>query len=116
MNESITFRKPINVDFVGYHSGSNDFDTQCDTSEEDSDEDCDTLVQASFQMSRVEYLNLVEKSWFLVKEAKESRYRGLLSPILLRQKMYDVLTRKSAPLSNEILFEKCDLTKTETIR
>jgi hypothetical protein len=116
MNESITFRKPINVDVVGHHSGSNDFDTQCETSEEDSDEDCDTFVPASFQMSRAEYMNLVEKSWFLVKEAKESRYRGLLSPILLRQKMYDVLTRKSAPLSNEILFEKCDLTKTETIR
>lgn len=116
MNESIRFRKPINVDVVGNPPNSNDFDTQCETTEEDSDEDCDTFVPATFQMSQVEYLRLVEKTWFLVKETKESRYKGLLSPILLRQKMYDVLTRKSAPLSNEILFEKCDLTKTETIR
>jgi hypothetical protein len=116
MNESITFRKPINIDIVGHHSNPNDFDTQCGTTEEDSDEDCDTFVPVSFQMSQVEYLNLVEKAWYLVKETKESRYRGLLSPVLLRQKMYDILTRKSAPLSNEILFEKCDLTKTETIR
>lgn len=115
INASITFRKPKNNEVAVNRPNLYDDETQWQTTEE-SEEDSNPFEQASSQMTESDYLKLMERTWFLVKETKESRHKWLASPFILRQKLFDVLSRKSAPLSNDFLFEKSDLTKTTTIR
>lgn len=115
INASLTFRKPKNNEMNSNRLNCYDDETQCETTEE-SEEDLNPFEPSSSQMTESDYLKLMERTWFLVKETKESKHKWLASPFILRQKLYDVLSRKSAPLSNDFLFEKSDLTKTTTIR
>ena len=114
INTSITFKKPSNTT-KGPKSAIFDEDTQCETQSDDSDLLSNCSEEDFCSMSEEDYLHLMERTSFLVREAKESKRRGLMSPSLLRNKMYDLLSRKSTPLEANFLFEEGDLDKSEAI-
>ena len=116
VNSSIKFRRPSNAKPWNIRSSSYDEDTQCDTCEDESDDDSIVMTEEEAQTSREQYLRLMHRTYYVVKETKEARYRGLLSPILLRNKLYDFLAVKTTPVEADMLFEVCDFKKTPTIR
>jgi hypothetical protein len=67
-------------------------------------------------MSEREYMLLTQRVFYLVHETKESKYKGLISPILLRNKMYDFLSTRSLPSTDDLLFEECDFSISPQIR
>lgn len=116
INTSITFKKPSNYKFPTTRASSYDADTQCDSVDSDSDEDSPIIAEPQWKMTPTDYLKLMERTWFLVKETKERRFRGLASPIVLRHKLYEILSRHSAPANPDFLFVQGDLGKGSTIR
>ena len=73
------------------------------------------MEEAENLITEEDYLYLMERTFYLVKEAKESRHRPLASPSILRNKMYEFLSRKSSPLETHMLFEEVDLEQHQTI-
>lgn len=116
VNSSIKFRRPSNAKTWNKRSSSYEEDTQCDTLEDESDEESIVMTEEEAQTSRAQYLRLMQRTYYVVKETKEARYRGLLSPILLRNKLYEFLAVKTTPVEPDMLFEVCDFKKTPTIR
>ena len=73
------------------------------------------MEEAGNLITEEDYLYLMERTFYLVKEAKESRHRPLASPLILRNKMYEFFSRKSSPLETHMLFEEVDLEQHQTI-
>jgi hypothetical protein len=67
-------------------------------------------------MSERDYMLLTQKVFYLVQETKNSKHKGFLSPILLRNKMYEFLSARSLPSTDDLLFEECDFAISPQIR
>lgn len=116
VNRSIVFRKPTNFEKVATRSSSYDADTQCDSLGDESDDSLGSITEEQAYLSEREYMRLMTRTFYLVKETKESRHKGLASPHVLRNKLYDLLSRKTTPVDPEYFFQECDYSKNATIR
>ncbi|CAI2384968.1 unnamed protein product [Moneuplotes crassus] len=108
---SLTFKKPTNQESKTH---SFDEDTQCE-SFTDSDGDV-TLEDNECMMSEEEYVDLMEKTFFLVKDALDRRFRPLLSPTILKNKMYSILRKSPVLVEPDLLFEEGALEKSITMK
>ena len=113
---SLVIKKPSNSINLDQSGGKSDYNTNYDSSASESDEETQGILEEKSQMSEREYLMLTQKVFYLVQETKDSKHKGLLSPILLRNKMYDFLAERSLPSSDDMLFEECDFATSPQIR
>lgn len=74
------------------------------------------MTADQIQAFEKEYYGCHERYYFLVKEAKESKFRGLSSPMLLKEKLYQIRFAKREHFQSDFLFEECDYAKESTIR
>ena len=92
---SLVFRKPTDKCLeVSRKSFGEDTETQCDSSYCDSDDEIDLLDDEQAKQAQLMYLRIMEKAHYLVKITKESKFRGYASPMLLQNKLYDILQSK----------------------
>lgn len=113
---SIKFKKPSNETPKFQRINSYELETQCDTSESESDDEDNLMTSEQAQIAEEQYLFIMERAYYLVRETKESRHRTLLSPIVLRHKLYEMLAYKTTPVQTDMLFEEANLAKNETLR
>lgn len=67
-------------------------------------------------MDEQDYVELMERTFFLVKDARDRRFRPLLSPSLLKNKMYGILHKRPSLVEQDLLFEEGDLEKSTRIK
>jgi len=114
---SLKFKKPSNkVIRISSSNSKAEYETQCDSLDNCSDVDCVESYEMQSLMSEDDYMELTERIFFLVKETKQAKSRGLISPIVLRNKLYDLLDTKKTPVNPELLFEECNFTNSTQIR
>mmetsp|Transcript_9950 Transcript_9950/g.11283 ORF Transcript_9950/g.11283 Transcript_9950/m.11283 type:complete len:165 (+) Transcript_9950:238-732(+) len=113
INTSLTFKKPSNK--TTNKPNSFDDETQCDSQNTESDNDSNCEEQPGSGMSEEDYCCFMDKIFYIVKDAKERRKNGFYSPLILRHKMYDILSRKSTPLDTHLLFEEGDLNDSSVV-
>lgn len=116
INSSITFKKPTNK--IEYSKRGNSFEaeTSCDSSANESDDESPCMTPEEAMFSEQQYLALMRRTYFVVKETKQAKFKGLSSPVLLRSKLYDLLSMKSTPCDTDMLFEEGDLNRHTTIK
>lgn len=113
---SLVVKKPTNGINLAKKDSRWENDTNYDSSASDSDEEVHAITEEQSLMSEREYMLLTQRVFYLVQETKESKYKGLLSPIILRNKMYDFLSSRSLPSTDELLFEEWDFSISPQIR
>ncbi|CAI2385197.1 unnamed protein product [Moneuplotes crassus] len=111
VNTSLTFKKPTNEEFKGIFEEL----TQCDSINTDSEGE-HLFDEAQCLMDEEEYVELMERTFFLVKDSLDRRFRPLLSPTLLKNKMYRILQQRPSLVEQDILFEEGALEKSTTIK
>lgn len=116
VRKSLEFKKPSNLS-PSKSSGSNfDSDTQCDTLDSDSEEEIFTMTEEEFKISQKNYQIIVQRSYTLVREAKESKFRGLSSCMILRNKLFELYSQKELESSPDLFFTEFNFSSEETIR
>lgn len=116
VRKSLEFKKPSNLS-PSKSSGSNfDSDTQCDTLDSDSEEEIFTMTEEEFKISQENYQIIVQRSYTLVREAKESKFRGLSSCMILRNKLFELYSQKELESSPDLFFTEFNFSSEETIR
>lgn len=116
VRKSLEFKKPSNFS-PSKSIGSNfDSDTQCDTSDSDSEEEIFTMTEEEFKISQENYQIIVQRSYTLVREAKESKFRGLSSCAILRNKLFELYSQNELECSSDLFFTEFNFSLEETIR
>lgn len=112
LHTSLTFKKPTNDE-----SKSNfcEQDTQCDTMTTESDEEL-VSEEAECQMTEEDYVYLMERTFYLVKDTLDRRHSPLRSPIVLRKKIHGIISNRPSIMEPDLLFEEGSLEKTTTIQ
>jgi hypothetical protein len=113
---SIVIKKPTNRINLDQKDSKWDENTNYDSSASESDEENQGITEEQSKMSERDYMLLTQKVFYLVQETKNSKHKGFLSPILLRNKMYEFLSARSLPSTDDLLFEECDFAISPQIR
>ena len=87
IKKSIEFRKPSNENQNIFIRSLSDFDTQWDSSDSESDDEWCEMDEEELKIAEENYNMVVDRWYALVRGAKESKFRGIISIMLLREKI-----------------------------
>lgn len=113
--KSLEFKKPTNLSLSKTPSSNSDADTQCDSTESDSEDEIFTMTEKDLKISMENYEIIVERSHALVRDAIESKFRGLRACALLKRKLFEIFAEKEVAQNPDLFFTEYNFTSEETI-
>lgn len=116
IKKSLEFKKPTNDSQNTFVRSISDYDTQWDSSDSESDDEGSEMTEEELKISAENYNLIVDKWYAIVRRAKESKFKGFVSSIVLNEKLYQIMTIKRFNKDPDCIFREYNFISKEVMR